>query len=210
MGRSVFSRMRTRVARRCTLSTLAAFAALVVVGPSPAAAGTDTFSGTCRDLEGYTTFPDHPLTNEQIDGVMNGSLSGGECSGTLNGRDVQNVPGGIKVTVYGSDSCELAIMQGRFNFTVAGHTISGAMTYRRVLNRTTVLWQGDGGGQAVVDLHPLLAVVQGTPLNDAPVVGPFVSGPTTGVEAVEACAGAGITKQYIHLDLLATLPTLTG
>src|SRR5207248_5509719 len=99
MGRSVFSRMRTRVGRRCALSTIAACAALVVVGPSPAAASPgDTFTGTCRDLEGYTTFPDHPLTNEQIDGVMNGVLSGGECSGTLNGQNFQG-PGEISVTV---------------------------------------------------------------------------------------------------------------
>jgi hypothetical protein len=202
--------MRTRVARRCALSTLAALAALVVVGPSPAAAGTDTFSGTCRDLEGYTYFPDQPLTNNQVDSVMTASLSGGECSGTLNGKNVQSTRNGITVKIFGSDSCGLAIMSGRFNFTVAGHTISGVMTYRRVLNRTTVLWQGDNGGQAVVDLHPLLAVVQGTPLDDAPVVGPFVSGPTTGVEAVEACAGAGITKQAIHEDLLATLPSFSG
>jgi hypothetical protein len=212
MGRSAFSRMRTRVARCCALSTLAACAALVVVGASPAPAAhnrTDTFSGSC-DLAGKVWWPDQPLTVAPVDIVMDARQSG-ECSGTLNGRDIQSAPAVAVASVRGLQWCGSGDEKGRFRFKVAGRTITGAMTYQRVGPRAAVLWQGDGGGQAVIEVHALIGVVgQDDPLAATPVVGPLISGPVTDEEAVKDCGGQGISELPVATEAFHTVPSLSG
>ena len=216
MGRSVFSWMRTRVVRRCALSTLAACAALVVVGASPAPAAqhrthrTNTFSGSCTDFHGEVWFPDHPLTAAPFDGVMNARLAG-ECSGTLNGRNIQSASAVALASVHGVESCGPAVEAGRFQFKIAGRTISGSVIYRRVAVRATVIWQGDGGGQAVIEVHgDVGAVGQDDPLAATPVVGPLISGQVTAEEATRACAGDGISQFPVAADVFNMVPSLSG
>jgi hypothetical protein len=213
MGGGAFSRMGAHVARRRALSVLAASAALVVAWASPAAAAQkpDTFSGSCTGAEGQAWWPDHPLTVVPIDMRMFARMSGGECSGTLNGRKVQSVPAVISASLHGIQSCEVGEQSGRFWFKLAGHTISGAMTYRRVGPRITVLWQGDDGGASVAEVHARIGVVrQDDPLAATPVVGPLISGPITNQDVVSACAGDGLPRAPIAVDALATTPSLSG
>jgi hypothetical protein len=101
--------------------------------------------------------------------------------------------------------------EGRFEFKVAGRTITGAMRYRRVGHRATVLWQGDGGGQAVLEVQALIGVVgQDDPLAATPVVGPLISRPVTVEEAVRACAGEGISQLPVVAPAMYTVPSLSG
>ena len=212
MGRSVFSWMRARVVRRCALSTLAACAALVVVGASPAQAAkkrTNTFSGSCPVMEGLLSF-DPPITFVPSDGVMDARLTG-ECSGTLNGRNIQSAPAVALASVHGVESCGPAVEAGRFQFKIAGRTISGSVIYRRVAVRATVIWQGDGGGQAVIEVHgDVGAVGQDDPLAATPVVGPLISGQVTAEEATRACAGDGISQFPVAADVFNMVPSLSG
>jgi hypothetical protein len=101
---------------------------------------------------------------------------------------------------------------GPFHFEVAGRTISGTMTYRRVGPRAIVLWQGDGGGQAVIDVHAASGVVgQDDPLAATPVVGPLISGPgPTLEELVQACRGEGISSLPTAVEAFHTVPSLSG
>jgi hypothetical protein len=217
MGRSAFSR-RTRAARRCALSTLAACAALVVVGASPAPAAqhrtakhrTNTFSGSCNPFSGEVWFPDHPLTVDLVESAMDAQQSG-ECSGTLNGRDIQSAPAVARASLSGPESCGAGVMEGRFHFKLAGRTISGAMHYRRVGGNATVLWQGDGGGQAVIEVHAHAGVVRDDdPLAATPVVGPLISGPVTEGDLLQACGGEGISSVPVTSDVFHTVQALSG
>jgi hypothetical protein len=138
-------------------------------------------------------------------------LSGGECSGTLNGRDIQSAPASARASVSGLESCGPAVEEGHFAFKIAGHTISGAMTYRRVGPRNSILLQGDDGGQAVLLARGEIGVVgQDDPLAATPVVGPQISGPVTDEEAFNECSGEGISQLPVAVDVLNTVQPLSG
>jgi hypothetical protein len=213
MGRSASGRMRTRVAWRCALSAVAAFAALVVVGASPALAAKrkgDTFSGSCRDQQGTAVW-EHPVTWVPQTMFAYAELSGGECSGTLDGRHIRSVPAEIHATLYGPQSCAGGAISGPFEIKLGGHTITGTMTYRRAIDRVTALWQGDGGGQALVRVHGLVGVVgTDSPVAAVPVVGPLVSGPLTYNEAGQQCTGGGMPSAPMAVDSITTVPSLSG
>jgi hypothetical protein len=213
MSRSAFSRVRVHVPRRCALSALAASVALVVVGASAAQAAqpTDTFSGSCSGQEGLAWWPQQPLTWVPVVMPVLIRFSGGECSGTVNGRDVQAVPARIRISLYGEQSCAAGTTSGRFELELAGRTISGAMTYGRVGPRVQVLWQGDGGGSATLVGHAQLGLVrQDDPAAATPVVGPLISGPMTHEEAVLRCSGEGLSQMPVAIDDITTVPSLSG
>jgi hypothetical protein len=176
--------------------TILAVAATLAVGATPAAARPpDTFSGTCAGLEGYASWPEQNLTVVPVDMLLRAHLSGGACSGTLNGREVESVPATARATLRGPQSCTVAATSGRFTFELAGRRITGRMTYRRTSSRVTALWEGDGGGSALVLVHAR--------------VGP-VGEPVGLDEALQRCAGEGIDRMPIFLDRMATTPTLSG
>ena len=135
------------------------------------------------------------LTVVPVDMLLRAHLSGGACSGTLNGREVESLPATARAALRGPQSCAVAATSGRFTFELAGRRITGRMTYRRVSSRVTALWEGDGGGSALV-------VVRAR-------VGP-VGEPVGLDEALRRCAGEGIDRMPIFLDRVATTPALSG
>jgi hypothetical protein len=182
------------VRRDLIRTTLAATAAALAVG-APAAGAADTFSGSCAGLEGYASWPEQPLTAVPVDMLMRARLSGGECSGTLNGEQVTAVPAAARAELRGPQSCGVGATSGRFAFRIAGRSIAGRMTYRRVGSRVTALWEGDAGGAAVVVVHAQVGV-----LGDETDLG----------ETLRRCAAEGISRIPIAVDRIVTVPSLSG
>jgi hypothetical protein len=185
-------------------------AAVIAVGaPAPALAA-DTFSGTCEGLEGWAVW-EHPLSFAPVDMRLRGDLSGGQCSGTVNGRDVDSRPAAALLELRGTHSCGGAIAAGRFTFKLAGRTFTGKMTYRRVTSRVVALWEGDGGGSAVLVIHARIGFVsQDDPLASTPLVGPIVSDRMSAQEAIRRCVNEGIKRQRVLIDQIVTNGSLSG
>jgi hypothetical protein len=137
--------------------------------------------------------------------------SGGECSGTLNGRDIQSVPARIRMSLRGEQSCAGSAISGSFEFKLAGRKISGTTTYNRVGPRATFTWKGDGGGQAAAYGHALIGMVrEDDPVAQTPVVGESLSGPVTHAEVVRACAEEGLSEIGVTFDAINTAPSISG
>ena len=190
------------------VATIAVFAQ-----PATAAAAeratTNSFEGTCSGLEGEASWPEQPLGVLPVDMLMLVSPSGGECSGTVNGREVESVPGAATANLRGPQSCGVGATSGRFTFKIAGRRFAGDMTYRRIGSRVTALWEGDGGGQAVVVVRAQTGLVgPDHPLADAPVVGPAITGEVTIDEAVRRCAEEGLSRMPILVEQIRTLSPL--
>ena len=183
-----------------------------LVGATPAAASAaDTFSGRCSGLEGWATFPEEPMRLAPVDMLLRARLTGGECSGTLNGRAVDGMPATARADLRGPQSCAFGITSGRFAFRLGGRTITGDMTYRRFGSRITALWQGDGGGAALVLVHAQVGVVsQDDPLAATPIIGPLISAPVTTADVLSRCAADGVSRMPIALDRIATVTALSG
>jgi hypothetical protein len=212
MSRSPVRRMGTRRACRSALSAMGAVLALGAPAPALAAPqATDTFSGTCRGLEGRASWPEQPMTLVPVDMLLRARLSGGECSGTLNGREVQSLPASARASLRGPQSCGAGATSGRFTFELAGRRITGKMTYRRVGSRVTARWEGDRGGSAVVIVRAQVGLVaQDHPLATTPVVGPHISGQVSSEETLRRCAGEGISSMPILAERITTTPSLSG
>ncbi len=193
-----------------TAVLIAAVAALAMPGAALASRA-DTFSGSCSGLEGWATWPEQPMRIVPVDMLLRARLSGGECTGTLNGRDVAAVPATARADLRGPQSCGGGILSGRFTFRLAGRTIAGEMIYRRVGSRIAALWQGDGDGSAVVLVHAQVgAVSEDHPLAGIPVVGPRIAGPVTTDETLRRCAAEGLSRMPIFADRITTAPSLSG
>lgn len=190
-------------------ATLAALAAPSLATAAPQQV--DTFSGRCTGLEGWASWPEHPLAVVPVDMLLRADLNGGECSGTLNGREVQSLPAIAGASLRGPQSCGAAATSGRFIFKLAGRKFAGKMTYRRIGSRVTALWEGDGGGRALVVVRAYIGLVsQDDALAEAPVVGPLIAGPVTTEEALRRCAAEGISRMPIVVEQIATAPSLSG
>src|SRR5688572_19294230 len=93
--------------RRVRLGVLAA-AMVVLAAPVPASAAprtANTFDGSCSGQAGWASFPEQPLTTMPVDMLLLADLSGGQCSGTLNGRDVEGLPARATAALRGPQSC---------------------------------------------------------------------------------------------------------
>jgi hypothetical protein len=85
------------------------------------------------------------------------------------------------------------------------------MTYRRVGSRVTALWEGDGGGSALVVVRAQIGLVaEDDPLATTPIVGPLIAEPVTTGEALRRCADEGITRMPILVERIVTAPSLSG
>jgi hypothetical protein len=94
---------------------------------------------------------------------------------------------------------------------LAGRTLRGSVTYRRVLTRVTVLLEGDAGGSALVLARARVGFVSDDdPLADTPVLGEFIAGPVTSEEALRACGEEGIRRMPILLEQLTTTPSISS
>ena len=196
-------------ARRVSLMAVVAMA--LAFGAPATARASDTFSGSCSGLEGWASWPEQPMTVVPVDMLLRARLGGGQCSGTLNGRDVGPVPAAARAALRGFQSCGAAATSGRFTFRLAGRSFTGTMTYRRAGSRVTALWRGDGGGAALVVVRAQVgAVGQDDPLAAAPVVGPLVAAPVGTEETVRRCAGEGISRMPILAERIVTAPSLSG
>ena len=184
----------------------------VFAQPATAAAervSTNSFEGSCSGLEGVASFPEHPLAVLPVDMLLLVNPSGGQCTGTVNGRHVDGVPAAATARLRGPQSCGGGVTSGRFTFKIAGRKFAGDMTYRRIGSRVTALWEGDGGGQAVVVARALVGLVRSDhPLAGAPVVGPAIAGEVTTDEVVRRCAEEGIPRMPILVEQIATLSPL--
>lgn len=192
-------------------AVLAIAGAVVALGaPAPAFAA-DTFSGSCTGLEGTASWPEHPLGIVPVDMLLRASLSGGECSGTLNGREVQSVPAAATARIRGPQSCGSGTTSGRFGFKVEGRKITGKMTYQRVGSRVTALWQGDGGGSAIVVGRAQIGLVdEESPAAGTPIVGPLITGRVSTEDALRRCAAEGISRMPVLVERVTTTAPLTG
>jgi hypothetical protein len=197
-----------------TRGWLGALAAAVVVCAAPATAAArapDTFSGTCTGLEGYASWPEQPLTAVPVDMLLEARLGGGECSGTLNGREVQSLPAKATASLRGPQSCAAGVTEGRFTFALGGASFAGKMTYRRVGSRVTALWESDGGGSALVVVRAQVGLVsEDDPVASTPVVGPAISGSVSTEETLRRCADEGLTRMPIFAERIVTTPSLSG
>jgi hypothetical protein len=195
-------------------SALAALAATIIVVAAPATAvaergTTNTFAGSCTGLEGWASWPEHPLGVLPVDMLLLANPRGGQCSGTVNGREVESVPAAATARLRGPQSCGAAATSGRFTFRVAGRRFAGKMTYRRIGSRVTALWEGDGGGAATVLARAQIGLVADDhPAAGTPVIGPAISGPVSADEAMRRCAEEGISRMPILVEQIRTAPAL--
>ena len=151
------------------------------------------------------------MTLTPVDMLMRARLSGGECSGTLSGREVQSLPASARASLRGPQSCGGGVTSGRFSFELAGRRITGDMTYRRIGSRVTAVWQGDAGGAALVIVRAQTGLVaRDHPLAGAPVVGSVISGPVTIEEALRRCAAEGLERMPILVERVVTLSSVSG
>ena len=202
-----------KVSRHIRGLRVGALAATIAVLAAPTTAtahrGSNSFEGSCTGLDGVASFPEHPLTVMPIDMLMSARLSGGGCSGTLNGRAVESLRAAASAALRGPQSCGGGATSGRFAFKLGGRRFAGKMTYRRVGPRVTALWEGDGGGAAVVVVHARIGVVaEDHPLAGAPVVGPVVSDSMSTDEALRRCSEEGLPSVPIQVDEIRTVSAL--
>jgi hypothetical protein len=195
-------------------SGVGALAATIVVLAAPATAAADrgtgnSFAGSCAGLEGWASWPEHPLGVLPVDMLLLVSPRGGQCSGTVNGRDVESVPAAATARLRGPQSCGAAATSGRFTFRIAGRRFAGKMTYRRIGSRVTALWEGDGGGVAAVAARAQVGLVaEDHPLADTPVVGPAITGHVSTEEALRRCAQEGISRMPVLVEQIRTVSAL--
>ena len=191
-----------------------ALAAAIVVLAGPATAMADrrtanSFEGSCSGLEGWASWPEHPLGVLPVDMLLLANPSGGQCSGTVNGREIESVPAAATARLRGPQSCGAAATSGRFTFRVAGRRFAGKMTYRRIGSRVNALWEGDGGGAAAVVARAQVGLVAGDhPVAGTPVVGPAVTGEVSAEETLRRCAAEGISRMPILVEQIRTVSAL--
>jgi hypothetical protein len=207
-GAAVSARGQIRTA--CVAAVAATIVVLVL--PAMAVAGrgtTNSFAGSCTGLEGWASFPEHPLGVLPVDMLMLARPRGGECSGTVNGREIESVPAAATARLRGPQSCGGGATAGRFTFRVAGRRFTGKMTYRRIGSRVTALWEGDGGGAAAVVVRARVGLVaKEHPAAGTPVIGPVISDQVSVDEAWRRCAGEGIPRMPVLVERIRTLPEL--
>jgi hypothetical protein len=193
---------------------LGAFAATIVVLAAPATAVADratsnSFAGSCSGLEGWASWPEHPLGVLPVDMLLLANPSGGECAGTVNGREIESVPAAATARLRGPQSCGGAATSGRFAFRVAGRRFTGKMTYRRIGSRVTALWEGDGGGAAAIRARARIGLVaEDHPAAGTPVIGPAISDQVGAEEALQRCAEEGISRMPILVEQIRTVSAL--
>ena len=179
-------------------------AALWLAAAAPAASA-NTFSGTCLSIPATGSWP-VPLKFTPQVGEFDVTLSGGSCSGTLNGRTVQNVPFEGQVVMNGLQSCSQASIDGRANTTIGGETFNSTVHERRTGRDAAIVAQADGGGVMVVKAYGRIGLISDSdPLAQDPYLRPLAE-PTTAQQFFAACSGSGLTGLQILVEV-GTSPT---
>jgi hypothetical protein len=196
------------------IAVLAAASCVALATPGVAHAGgqpANTFAGTCQAIEGLAWWPEEPLRIAPVDMALLGDFRGGSCSGTLNGRQIDSRPASMSLQLRGPQSCGAGVTSGRFTLKLAGRTLRGRVSYRRVASRVTELLEGDAGGSAVLLARAWVGFVSDDdPTADTPVVGQLIAGPVTSDEALRACAQEGIRRMPVLIEQITTTPSISS
>lgn len=146
-GRTSLGAMRALAAGAIAAATCAAFAA------TASAAKTNTFNGSCDNVPVHAVWA-HPLTFTPEQNSFDAIGSGGTCSGTLNGRQIDGVPLWAEFTPSGIQSCGGANVQGPLRAEIAGETFYFSNTSeRRIGGNSLMTAPADGSGEMVATLH---------------------------------------------------------
>jgi hypothetical protein len=198
--------------------TLVAAVGVALAAPAAAHAArqpVNTFAGSCQAIEGMAFWPEQPLRLAPTDTALVGDFPrSGSCSGTLNGREVDSRPASVSLQLRGTQSCAAGATSGRFTLEIAGRTLTGKATYRRVSTRVNELLQGDAGGAAVLLARAQVGLVSdddlNDPLADTPVGGGIIAGPVSADEALRACAQEGIRQMPIRIEQIISTPSISS
>jgi hypothetical protein len=196
--------MDSKMFRGLALLTIAVACCLALA--STALAGeVNTFQGTCvaDPVIGY--WP-KPLTFVPQNGDFIATPQGGSCTGTLNGKPVQDVPLTGRVEMHGIQSCSEAVIDGRAYTTIGGKNFYADVSERRAGREAAIVALGDAGGQMVLKAYGRVGLIKDSdPLASEPVLRPFAE-PMDLSEFAAACSGPGLTRIDILIEI-ATAPT---
>lgn len=195
-----------RIARLAPLG-----AAILIAGALAApsyAAQTNTFLVNCTNVKIAASW-NPPITLTPQAAVLSGTLSGGSCSGTVNGASFSNKPMTGSATIPGVHSCELGEGQGHGAFNIAGRNLYASLTYRRGGHDGAIVFQGDSGGQAVLRLHGDFGLISDA--NPAATVIPGIAGPIDAATLLAVCASPqGLSQLTVIADSFTSAPTISS
>ena len=197
-------RRATRVALRAAAISALTAGMLVALQSSALASQTNTFSGQCSNVD-VTSYFSPALTLTSTFGTQTATLSGGSCSGTVNGRAFQNLPLSGEATFHGIDSCNEATQtSGTAHFLIDGEDFYATQQYQREGTEIVVDFHGDAGGEFVHEVHARAGLIPA----DSPLAqylgSPFVE-PTWGPSEEEQCAGSGVSEAHGVIKLAQTV-----
>lgn len=179
----------------------------VLAAPS-FAAQTNTFLVNCTGVTIQAQW-NPPITLTPQPAVLTGTLSGGSCSGTVNGAPFSNRPMTGTATIPGVHSCELGEGQGHGAFNIAGRNLYASLTYRRGGHDGVIVFQGDSGGQAVLRLHGDFGLI-----SDAHPLATFIpgiAGPIDAATLLAVCASPqGLSGLRVIADSITSAPTISS
>lgn len=183
--------MRTRGARRRRLMALTAIAVTTCgVAPATAAAHEHSFDGTCL-VQGTVHFSPGATNTPQL--LTFDYRADGSCSGTLDGRNVNDVPVTWHNAGQAEGSCMSAHTVAPGHGTIAfpdGSTIAFSFTFTAVATETDFSFTGQRAGTA----HG-----HATFLTDR-----------TPPDIAAQCAGAGASDVPMDLGLVTETPLVSG
>lgn len=188
------------------LAAFTAVAACCLALASTALAGEiNTFKGTCIGDPVIGYWP-KPVTYRPQNGDFIAEPQGGSCTGTLNGQHVENVPLTGRVEMHGIQSCMEAVIDGRSYTYIDGKKMWADVHERRAGREAAIVSDGDAGGHMFLKAYGRVGLIKDSdPLASEPLLKPFAE-PMDLQEFNEACAGSGISKLSITIEL-ATSPT---
>jgi hypothetical protein len=196
-----------RVLARLALLSASILIAGLLAAPSYAA-DTNTFSVNCTNVQIAAQW-NPPITLVPHPAVLTGTLSGGSCSGTVNGESFSNVPMTGNAAIPGVHSCELGEGQGHGSFNIAGHNLYASVTYRRSGHDGVILFQGDSGGQAVLRLHGDFGLISDA--NPLATYIPEIAGPVDAATLLAVCASPqGLSQLGVTADSFTSVPTISS
>jgi hypothetical protein len=189
-------------------------AVLVLASLAPAGAaaegGTNTFAGACAGLDGATSWPEKPLRAVPTVTAMDAVFDGGTCTGTLDGRRVEDAPIAVIGHLRGVQSCGGGVQSGRVEIVIARRRFFGDLAYRRAGGVAVLEADGDAGGSAVIVARALVgAISDRDPRAQDPLLAPL-AGPLTLEEIGTGCASTGLRRVPARIEQLRTTSMLAS
>jgi hypothetical protein len=188
---------------------LALVLALAAAPRASAASDTNTFSYTCTKFSIAAEW-DPPLRGDPIHRVLDAVLSGGSCSGTVNGEKFENEPLTGHVVLPGIHACEAGDGDGRGVVTMHGHNLYFNAHYRRVGRDAVLLWTGDTSGQGLNKVYGAVGYVPAdSPLANLPIADMFTEDVWIG-DFSQACLKEGFRRLYVYGDVSTSTLTMSS